>query len=308
MKPLTILLADDHTVVREGLRAFLETVEDFDVVGEATTGREAVNLAWTLRPDVIVMDVAMPKLNGCEATRQILLDNPVAKVLVLSASSDDAYVARLVAAGAMGFLEKQSSGQVLLRAIREVGAGKTSFSPSITRRLLQIGRKAREQGLSSGKLQPALTSREEEVLQLVAEGAPNKQIAAELGISIKTVDKHRQQLMNKLGIHDIAGLTRYAISSGTLHALSRGTGPRPKAAPGVSAESSLAVLAGANRVGYGEFAVRGGRLEARLFLEDLPARKYVKVVQATGAAMDAIATPANTRNSVESGCRLTGRK
>ena len=163
---------------------------------------------------VVVMDVAMPKLNGCEATRQILLDNPAAKVLVLSASSDDAYVARLIAAGAMGFLDKQSSGQVLLRAIREVGAGKTSFSPGITRRLLQIGRKAREQGISSGTLQPALTSREEEVLQLVAEGAPNKQIAVELGISIKTVDKHRQQLMNKLGIHDIAGLTRYAISSG----------------------------------------------------------------------------------------------
>jgi len=214
MKPLTILLADDHTVLREGLRAFLETVEDIEVAGEATTGREAVTLAKALRPDVVLMDVAMPKLNGCEATRQILLDNPAAKVLVLSASSDDAYVARLVAAGAMGFLDKQSSGQVLLRAIREVGAGKTSFSPSITRRLLQIGRKAREQGLSSGTLQPALTSREEEVLQLVAEGAPNKQIAAELGISIKTVDKHRQQLMNKLGIHDIAGLTRYAISSG----------------------------------------------------------------------------------------------
>jgi DNA-binding NarL/FixJ family response regulator len=216
MKPLTILLADDHTVLREGLRAFLKTVEDFEVVGEATTGREAVELARTLRPDVVVMDVAMPKLNGCEATRQIVLENPTAKVLVLSASSDDAYVARLVAAGAMGFVEKQSSGQVLLRALREVAAGKSAFGPVITKRLLQIGRKAREQGASSGTLQPALTSREEEVLQLVAEGAPNKQIAAELGISIKTVDKHRQQLMNKLGIHDIAGLTRYAISSGVI--------------------------------------------------------------------------------------------
>jgi DNA-binding NarL/FixJ family response regulator len=216
MKPLTILLADDHTVLREGLRAFLKTVEDFEVVGEATTGREAVELARTLRPDVVVMDVAMPKLNGCEATRQIVLDNPAANVLVLSASSDDAYVARLVAAGAMGFVEKQSSGQVLLRAIREVAAGKSAFGPVITKRLLQMGRKAREQGLPSGQLSQTLTSREEEVLQLVAEGAPNKQIAAELGISIKTVDKHRQQLMNKLDIHDIAGLTRYAISSGVI--------------------------------------------------------------------------------------------
>ncbi|HTZ20725.1 MAG TPA: response regulator transcription factor [Opitutaceae bacterium] len=216
MKPLTILLADDHTVLREGLRAFLKTVEDFEVVGEATTGREAVELARTLRPDVVVMDVAMPKLNGCEATRQIVLDNPAAKVLVLSASSDEAYVTRLIAAGATGFLEKQSSGQVLLRAIREVAAGKTSFGPVITKRLLVVGRKAREQGLAAGQPSPALTSREEEVLQLVAEGAPNKQIAAELGISIKTVDKHRQQLMNKLNIHDIAGLTRYAISSGVI--------------------------------------------------------------------------------------------
>jgi len=216
MKPLTILLADDHTVLREGLRAFLKTVEEFEVVGEATTGREAVELARTLRPDVVVMDVAMPKLNGCEATRQIVLDNPAAKVLVLSASSDDAYVARLVAAGALGFVEKQSSGQVLLRAIQDVAVGKSAFGPVITKRLLLVGRKAREQGLASGNLQPALTSREEEVLQLVAEGAPNKQIAAELGISVKTVDKHRQQLMHKLGIHDIAGLTRYAISSGVI--------------------------------------------------------------------------------------------
>jgi len=116
----------------------------------------------------------------------------------------------------MGFVEKQSSGQVLLHAIREIGAGHAFFSPAIRKRLLQIGRKAREEGSPSGTPQPALTPREEEVLQLVAEGAPNKQIAAELGISVKTVDKHRQQLMNKLGIHDTAGLTRYAISSGSI--------------------------------------------------------------------------------------------
>jgi len=216
MMLLTLLLAEDHAVVREGLKAFLRTVEDFKVVGEATTGREAVELAIKLRPAVIVMDVAMPRLNGAEATRQILLDNPAAKVLALSARSDDEYVARMMAAGAMGFVEKQSSGQVLLRAIREVGAGKTYFSPAITRRLLEIGRRAREQGTASGRLQPALTPREEEVLQLVAEGEPNKQIAAELGISVKTVDKHRQQMMNKLGIHDTAGLTRYDISSGAI--------------------------------------------------------------------------------------------
>jgi DNA-binding NarL/FixJ family response regulator len=216
MRPLTILLAEDHAVVRDGLRAFLQIVDGFSVVGEATNGREAVELACQLHPAVIVMDVAMPKLNGCEATRQILLDNPSARILALSARSDDEYVARMVAAGAMGFLEKQSSGDLLLRAIREVSEGRDFFSPAITRRLAQISRKAREQGISSGRVQPVLTPREEEVLQLVAEGAPNKQIAAELGISAKTVDKHRQQLMNKLGIHDTAGLTRYAISSGTI--------------------------------------------------------------------------------------------
>jgi DNA-binding NarL/FixJ family response regulator len=216
MPMLTLLLAEDHAVVREGLRAFLRTADDLQVVGEATNGREAVELAVKLRPSVIVMDVAMPKLNGCEATRQILLDNPAARILALSARSDDEYVARMVAVGAMGFVEKQSSGQVLLRAIRAIGAGDTFYSPAITKRLLRIGRKAREEGPAFGRQQPALTPREEEVLQLVAEGAPNKQIAAELGISVKTVDKHRQQLMNKLSIHDTAGLTRYAISSGTI--------------------------------------------------------------------------------------------
>lgn len=131
MKPLTLLLAEDHAVVRDGLRAFIQTVEDMAVVGEATTGREAVELAARLRPAVIVMDVALPKLNGWEATRQILLDNPSAKVLALSARSDDEYVARMVAVGAMGFVEKQSSGQVLLRAIREIsGGGPFSARPS----------------------------------------------------------------------------------------------------------------------------------------------------------------------------------
>jgi DNA-binding NarL/FixJ family response regulator len=216
MLPLTILLAEDHAVVRDGLRAFFQTVTGFAVVGEATTGREAVELALRLRPSVIVMDVAMPKLNGCEATRQILLDNPSARVLALSARSDDEHVARMIAAGAKGFVEKQSSGDVLVRAIREVGEGRDFFSPAITRRLLEINRRAREHGLADGRWQAILTSREEEVLQLVAEGAPNKQIAAELGISAKTVDKHRQQLMNKLGIHDTASLTRYAILSGTI--------------------------------------------------------------------------------------------
>ncbi len=212
MKSLTILLAEDHVVVREGIRAFLETVEDVQVLGEATTGREAVTLARTLRPAVIVMDVAMPRLNGLEATRQILRDNPAARVLVLSASSAEEQVVQMIEAGAAGFVEKQRSGQTLLQAIREVAAGNAFFSRPIARRLLRITAQAGRRRAAPARL----TSRQQEVLQLIAEGSPNKAIAAELGISIKTVCKHREQLMARLDIHDTAGLTRYAISSGAI--------------------------------------------------------------------------------------------
>ncbi|HLP00651.1 MAG TPA: response regulator transcription factor [Opitutaceae bacterium] len=218
MNPTTILLAEDHVVVREGVCALLEASGEFKVVGQAETGMEAVSLAAELRPDVIVMDIAMPGLNGCEATRQIIAQNPAARVLALSAHSDDEYVVRMVAVGALGFVEKQGSSALLLRAIREVAAGRVFFSPGITRLLLRNQRRAREQGQPAGTQRDSLTSREEEVLQLVAEGAANKQIAARLGISIKTVEKHRQQLMNKLDIHETAGLTRYAIASGTIEA------------------------------------------------------------------------------------------
>jgi DNA-binding NarL/FixJ family response regulator len=213
MRPLNILLAEDHAVVREGLRALLRSAEGLEVVGEAVDGRSAVELARRLQPDVIVMDVGMPRLNGCEATRQILLENPRARVLALSARSDDVPVARMIAAGALGFVEKQSSAAILIAAVREVAAGRNYFSPAITRRLLELQR-SRPASRSEGAPVAMLTPREEEVLQLVAEGAPNKRIASELGISPKTVDKHRQQLMSKLGIHDTAGLTRYAILSG----------------------------------------------------------------------------------------------
>jgi DNA-binding NarL/FixJ family response regulator len=218
MSPISVLLAEDHVVMREGVCALLETGGEFKVVGQAETGMEAVALAAKLRPDVVVMDIAMPGLNGCEATRQIVAQNPAARVLVLSAHSDDEYVVRMVTVGALGFVEKQAPGALLFRAIREVASGKVFFSPGITRLLLRNQRRARERGPDAGSLHDSLTSREEEVLQLVAEGAANKQIAARLGVSIKTVEKHRQQLMNKLDIHETAGLTRYAIASGTIEA------------------------------------------------------------------------------------------
>ena len=214
--PITILLAEDHAIVRQGLRALLNVEPDFRVIGEAQTGREAVKLAETLRPAVIVMDIAMPILNGLEATRQILVSNPTAKVLMLSAHSDDEYIRRTSLAGAVGFLKKQASGDVLAKAIREVAKGNPYFGPGHARRQLDFPGKARGRDGLPKQNAARLTARESEVLQLVAEGSANKQVAAELGISIKTVEKHRQHLMDKLNIHDIAGLTRFAISSGVI--------------------------------------------------------------------------------------------
>ena len=216
MKRITVLLAEDHDIVREGLRTLLELSGDFEVVGEASNGRQAVDLVRKLRPTVVVMDIAMPMLNGFEATRQILLAAPDTKVLVLSAHSDDEYVSHMAAVGAAGYLIKQNSGQVLVHAVKEIASGRHFFSPSILKRLGDAERKSRESGLARGKPKRPLTSREAEVLQLVAEGAANKQVAAELGISIKTVEKHRQQLMDKLDIHDTAGLTRHAIATGVI--------------------------------------------------------------------------------------------
>jgi DNA-binding NarL/FixJ family response regulator len=216
MKRITVLLAEDHAIVREGLRSLLELGEEVAVVGEAATGRQAVALARKLRPAVVVMDIAMPELNGFEATRQILDAAPDTRVLVLSAHSDDAYVARMAEVGASGYVVKQNSGQVLIQAVKEVAEGRPYFSPAIIKRLRDAERRARERGMDSVPAREALTAREAEVLQLVAEGAANKQVAAELGISIKTVEKHRQHLMDKLGIHDTAGLTRHAIATGVI--------------------------------------------------------------------------------------------
>jgi DNA-binding NarL/FixJ family response regulator len=224
MKPITVLLADDHTVVREGLRALLEMDDDLEVVGEAQTGREAVQLTRKLLPAVVVMDIAMPLLNGLEATRQILQALPATKVIVLSAHGDDAYVEQVIELGAAGYLIKQSSALVLAKAIREVHNGKKFFSPAIAKRLANRPDHS-FQGATGRhkKITPGLTSREIEILQLIAEGLANKQAAAELGISIKTVEKHRQHLMSKLDIHDTAGLTRYAINAGVVESRVRFT-------------------------------------------------------------------------------------
>ena len=211
---IQVLLADDHTVIREGLRVLIEASGDIKVIGEADTGRQAVTLAKKLLPHVVVIDVAMPLLNGLEATRQILREVPAIKVLVLSSYSDDDYVHQFIEAGAMGYLVKQTAAQDLLKAIREAFKGNAFFSPSISKRLLDQYRDAFMHGGKIKQETSGLTSRETEVLQLIAEGYANKQIADELSISVKTVEKHRQQLMEKLNLHDVASLTRYAIAKG----------------------------------------------------------------------------------------------
>ena len=216
MKQIKVLLADDHTIVREGLRALLLADAEIAVVAEAHNGREAVSLTNSLRPDVVVMDIAMPLLNGLEATRQILSALPKTKVLILSAHSDDAYIDRVIAVGAVGFLIKQTSAQILAKAIHEVMSGKAFYSPQVSRRLRDHYGKAETAGGLMIKKATGLTSRELEVIQLVAEGYANKQVASDLNISIKTVEKHRQHLMDKLNIHDTAGLTRYAIAQGII--------------------------------------------------------------------------------------------
>jgi DNA-binding NarL/FixJ family response regulator len=216
MKRVTILLAEDHQVVRQGFRKLLEAEEDLEVIGEAQTGRQAVALTRKLRPAVVVMDIAMPLLNGLEAARQIHKEISGTKVLMLSAHSDDAYIEKAIEFGATGFLLKQTSAHALAHAIREVAKGSTYFSPSLAKgRQDGSGLDLAERRKQRQKAAP-LTSREVEALQLIAEGNANKQIAVELDISIKTVEKHRQRLMGKLGIHDTAGLTRYAIAAGII--------------------------------------------------------------------------------------------
>ena len=216
MKKITVLLAEDHAIVREGFRKMLELEKDIQVVGEAQDGRQAVAMVKKLRPAVVLMDIAMPLLNGLEATRQALKAVPGTKVLILSAHNDDAYVKNATESGAVGFLLKQNSSHVVCDAIREVQKGETFYGPTIARRLHQLDGKSSDRAGRSQSRSARLTSREMEVIQLIAEGKANKESAAELGISIKTVEKHREKLMSKLDVHDTAGLTRYAISAGII--------------------------------------------------------------------------------------------
>jgi len=223
---ITVLLVDDHAVVREGLRALLILEGGFDIVGQAANGLEAVERALELCPDVVVMDLAMPQLNGLEAARRIHQQaTKCPKILILSAHGDDAYVEEVANLSVQGYLVKQASAHLLADAVRRVYRGETVYSPGISKRLID-GKQLPARVSRAGRTQKqvdTLTSREREIVQLVAESYANKQIAAELEISIKTVEKHRQSAMSKLGIHDAAGLTRYAISAGIIENVVRST-------------------------------------------------------------------------------------
>jgi DNA-binding NarL/FixJ family response regulator len=214
VKKITVLVADDHAIVREGLRLILETFEDIKVVGEARDGQEALRETQRVRPDVVLMDLSMPLLNGVEATRRITRDYPGTKVIILSTYSDDEHVQHALKAGAAGYLMKETASGDLLRAIRETRKGNSFFSPAIAMRLLKQCRNRHPESNSAGP--PELSSRQTEVLQLIAEGYSSKGMAARLCLSLKTVEKHRQVVMDKLDIHNVAALTRYAVSSGVV--------------------------------------------------------------------------------------------
>jgi len=209
---IRILLADDHRIIREGLRALIVGLQGLEVVAEAEDGRTAVRLARELKPDLIVMDIGMAELNGMEATRQIRAESPRAKVIALSMHSDARFVSEMLKAGASGYLLKDSAFEELARAIGVVAAGGTYLSPGITGVVVRdyVGRL----GEARSEASAALTPREREVLQLVAEGHSTKEIAGKLGVSLKTVDTHRQQIMSKLGLHSVAELTKHAIREG----------------------------------------------------------------------------------------------
>jgi len=204
--------ADDHIITRQGLRSLLETQSDIEVVAEAQDGRTAVRLTRQLSPDIVIMDVSMPDLNGIEATHQIVSDSENIKVIALSMHSDTLYVAEMLKSGASGYLLKDCAFDELIEAIRIVITGKTYLSPAISGVVVDDYLHRLSKSSASGA--DVLTDREKEVLQLMAEGKSTKQIALHLHISTKTVETHRRQIMNKLNLHSIAELTKYAIKKG----------------------------------------------------------------------------------------------
>jgi DNA-binding NarL/FixJ family response regulator len=215
MPRVRILLADDHTMVRQGLRKVLEEHREWEVVAEASNGREAVRLAEEHKPDVAIIDVAMPLLNGIETTRQIVKRVPGTRVLVLSMHADEAYVTQILQAGATGYLLKDSADVDLMQAVSAVSIGKSFFSPSIARVMLDdYVRQLADKGITDRY--ESLSDREREVFQLIAEGKTNKEIAAVLFVSPSTVETHRAHIMEKLDLHSAAEIVLYAVRRGVI--------------------------------------------------------------------------------------------
>ena len=209
---IRMLLVDDHKLMREGLRALLEGAPDLEIVGQASDGREALDLVRTLSPDVVVMDVGMPELNGVEATRRIRSEFEGVKVIALSTHTDKRYVHHMLEAGACGYVLKIAAYDELLRAVRAVSVGKTYLSPEVTASVVERSRSPHDG--SEVDAYSTLGSREREVLQLVAEGKTSAETAKEMHISIKTVETHRRNIVQKLGLHGTAELTKYAVREG----------------------------------------------------------------------------------------------
>jgi two-component system response regulator NreC len=215
MNKIRIVLADDHTVIRAGLRLLLERQPDLVVVGEAEDGRQTVELADAEKPDVIVMDIAMPNLNGIEAARQIIGKHPRTAVVILSMHSDESYVMRALKAGARAYLLKDSAEADLIRAVRAVCEGKSFFSPAVSKMLLEdYIRQLQDRGEEDSY--ELLTTREREILQLLAEGKTNKEVATVLNLSLYTVETHRAHILQKLGLHSIPDLILYAVRKGII--------------------------------------------------------------------------------------------
>ena len=211
MKKIRILLVDDHKLVREGIRSLLEKIPVIEVVGEASNGRDALKLVKQLRPEVVLMDIAMTQMNGIEATRHIKRIHKDARVIILSMYSNEEYVLQSLQAGASGYLLKDAATLELEFAVRAVARNEVYLSPGASRHVVESYKK---RTLTEGQAVEQLTNRQREILQLIAEGRTTKEIASILGVAVKTVESHRTQMMNRLDIHDIAGLVRYAIRVG----------------------------------------------------------------------------------------------
>jgi two-component system response regulator NreC len=213
MKKVRLLIADDHKIFRQGIKKLLEEEQDLQVVGEAADGREVVKKATELKPDIILMDIAMANLNGLEATKQIKKVLPESKIIMLTMHKNEEYVLQSFQAGASGYILKEGAVEELVSAIRSIYADKSFLSPTVSKTLVDAYLRKMETGKTETPFD-LLTDREREVLQLIAEGFTNREVAKQLFISVKTVEAHRAHIMQKLNIHDIAKLVKYAIQKG----------------------------------------------------------------------------------------------